>query len=105
MLARARARIAEQTYPEVRALVVRHGPVGLGPALAAVRGRLEVEVIDLPPGSIRSTCLWAGLGAATGDFVANLDDDDIWFPNHLATLVPLIANGRRTALAYSGSLR
>jgi hypothetical protein len=45
------------------------------------------------------------MGAATGDFVANLDDDDIWFPNHLATLVPLIADGRRTALAYSGSVR
>jgi hypothetical protein len=49
MLARALASIAEQTYPDVSVLVVRHGPVDTGPALAACRGRIEVEVIDLPP--------------------------------------------------------
>jgi hypothetical protein len=105
MLARALESIAEQTYPDVSALVVRHGPVDIAPALSVRRGHLEVKVIDVPHGNMRSTSLWAGLGAATGDFVANLDDDDAWFPNHLATLVPLIADGKSTALAYSGGVR
>jgi hypothetical protein len=105
MLARALSSIAEQTYPDVSALVVRHGEVDVEPALAACRGRLEVEVIDVPRGGARSQSLWAGLAAATGDFIANLDDDDSWFPNHLATLVPLVAPGRRTGLAYSGTVR
>jgi hypothetical protein len=104
MLTRALSSIAEQTYPDVSALVVRHGEVDLKPALAACRGRLEVEVIDVAPGRSRSRSLWTGLAAAKGKFIANLDDDDSWFPNHLATLVPLVAPGQGTWLAYSGTV-
>jgi len=104
LLTRALTSIAEQTYPDVSVLVVRHGEVDLEPALAVVRDRVDVEVVDVPKGSRRSTALWAGLAAAKSDFVANLDDDDAWFPNHLATLVPLVGTGRRTALAYAGAV-
>jgi hypothetical protein len=105
MLSRTLESIAAQSYPDVRAVIVRHGPENIEPVLAAFRGRLETTVIELSHGSIRSTTLWAGLKAATGEYVGMLDDDDVWFPDHLATLVPLIAPGRRTAVAYSGAVR
>jgi glycosyltransferase involved in cell wall biosynthesis len=42
-----------------------------------------------------------GIRAAAGDLVAFLDADDIWEPNHLATLVPLLERHPEAALAYS----
>ncbi len=104
-LSRALASIANQTYPDLSVLIVKHGPQDIESALGACRPGCKVEVIEVPPDNPRSTSLWLGLKAARGEFVANLDDDDVWFPNHLATLVPLVAGDRPTGLAYSGAVR
>jgi glycosyltransferase involved in cell wall biosynthesis len=34
-----------------------------------------------------------GIATATGDLIAPLDADDVWFPDHLSTLVPLAEDG------------
>ncbi len=104
-LSRALASIANQTYPDLSVLIVKDGPQDIEYALGSCRPGSKVEVIQVPPDNPRSTNLWLGLNAARGEFVANLDDDDVWLPNHLATLVPLVAGDRKTALAYSGAVR
>jgi GT2 family glycosyltransferase len=46
----------------------------------------------------------SGLGVARGRFVAYLDDDDVFYPEHLETLVPFLeANPER--VVYSDALR
>ena len=105
MLSRALKSISAQTYRDVSVLIVRRGTPDIAEALASCPSHLEVEMVDLPAAASRSESLWAGLKAAKAVYVANLDDDDEWFPNHLATLVPLVAPGRRTAVAYSGAVR
>lgn len=42
-----------------------------------------------------------GIRAARGEFIAFLDQDDHWNPDHLATLVPIIASEPRHAWVYS----
>lgn len=44
----------------------------------------------------------AGLNAATGDYVCFLDDDDWFHPDHLESLLELMAAHPQARLAYSG---
>src|SRR3954471_21950879 len=44
----------------------------------------------------------AGLDASSGTLVAYLPSDDVWYRDHLASLVDLFASQPELALAYSG---
>lgn len=44
---------------------------------------------------------FAGWRAATGRYLANLDDDDVWEPDFLSTLVPLLDADPTLAIAFS----
>lgn len=46
----------------------------------------------------------AGLKVATGDYVAFLDGDDIWYPTHLSEQVALIESGRGYDLVYADAV-
>jgi len=51
---------------------------------------------------IRSTVMWEGLKVATGDYLAILDDDDIWYPNHLSKMIEFFDNNQDADFVYSG---
>ena len=54
--------------------------------------------VDLAENRGRAAAAEAGVAAATGDYVAFLDDDDLAAPEHLATLAGLVsAAGVRVA--------
>ena len=44
------------------------------------------------------------LAQATGEFVAFLDSDDIWFPTKLEKQIPLFAKSHRTGLVFSDAI-
>jgi glycosyltransferase involved in cell wall biosynthesis len=44
----------------------------------------------------------AGLDASSGDLIAYLPSDDVWYQDHLASMVDLFASQPDLALAYSG---
>ena len=44
----------------------------------------------------------AGLDASSGTLIAYLPSDDVWYRDHLASLVDLFASQPELALAYSG---
>ncbi len=98
LLAEALASLAEQTYrnPErVEIVLVNDG--GDPPSVPA-DFPLPVVRVDLDPNRGRAGAAWAGVEAATGEYVAFLDDDDLAAPEHLAALAALVqAPGVRVA--------
>jgi glycosyltransferase involved in cell wall biosynthesis len=102
LLARALESVAAQTHPAVEVLVVDDGSTPRVPT-DLTAGRHTVRVLRHEtargPGAARNT----GIGAATGELIAFLDDDDRWPPERLAVAVADLARsgGRLHAMAAS----
>ncbi|HYO15506.1 MAG TPA: PIG-L family deacetylase [Thermoanaerobaculia bacterium] len=95
LLAEALASLAEQEYRRAEVVLVNAG----GEPPAVPDGfPLPVIRVDLAQPQGRAAAAQAGVAAATGDFIAFLDDDDLAAPEHLATLAGLVsAAGVRVA--------
>ncbi|HSE53159.1 MAG TPA: glycosyltransferase family A protein [Gemmatimonadales bacterium] len=68
---------------------------------AVVAGFQEVRFLGLPRNSGVSLARNTGLFAARGEMVAWLDADDIWEPDHLATVAGLLENHPAVGVAFS----
>ena len=88
LLQDALASLAASTYGRTEVVVVNDGgqPPGLPTEFPHTLRRLDLEVCRG-----RAAAANAGIAAASGDFVAFLDDDDLVEPEHLATLAGLVA--------------
>ncbi len=65
-------------------------------------GRDErIRYIHRPENTGKAACLNCALREARGQYIAYLDDDDLWYPNHLATLIAAIDATPGTQVAYS----
>jgi LmbE family N-acetylglucosaminyl deacetylase len=97
LLAEALASLAASTYRRAEVVVVNDG--GEPPAIPADLP-LPAKVVSLETNRGRAAAANAGIAAARGDFIVFLDDDDLAFAEHLATLAGLVqAAGVR--LAYT----
>jgi len=95
LLAEALASLAEGQYRRAEVVLVNDG--GDPPSVPADYP-LPVVRIDLERNRGRAGAAEAGIAAATGDFVAFLDDDDLAAPEHLAILAGMVqAPGVRVA--------
>lgn len=97
LLATALDSLARGTYQNVQVVVVNDG--GATPDLPEGFA-LEIELVELSPGRGRAGAANAGLAAATGEWIAFLDDDDAVAPEHLAVLVQA-AQGEGVRAVYS----
>lgn len=88
LLSEALASLAGGSYRRVEVVLVNDG--GATPEVPAGYP-LPVVRIDLPENHGRAAAAQAGVEAATGAYVAFLDDDDLAAPEHLATLAGLVA--------------
>jgi LmbE family N-acetylglucosaminyl deacetylase len=97
LLAEALASLAAGVYRRVTVVLVNDGgappPVPRDFPLPLVR-------VDLPAPQGRAAAAAAGIAAATGDYVAFLDDDDLAAPEHLATLAGMVS-GAAVRVAYT----
>jgi LmbE family N-acetylglucosaminyl deacetylase len=89
LLAEALDSLAAGEYRRAEVVLVNDG--GEPPAVPAGYP-LPVVRLDLAENRGRAGAAEAGVAAATGDFVAFLDDDDLAAPEHLATLAGMVAD-------------
>ncbi|MFF0489767.1 glycosyltransferase family 2 protein [Nocardia sp. NPDC004068] len=83
---------AQRNLPgPVEVIVVNDGGIDVAsPVEAACRGGLDVRLIDLPTNRGLPIARNTGIDAARGEFLALLDDDDVFLPDHLATMLSAI---------------
>lgn len=91
----------EQTLADIEVIVVLDGPdLASSAALEAIPDP-RVRVLTLPTQAGASAARNAGVAAATGSWVAFLDDDDIWMPTKLERqLAAIDASGIVEPIAF-----
>lgn len=100
LLAEALGSLRAQTFTDFETLVVNDGGTLREADLSPAPGRDLRIVRPEPPGG-RIRALNAGLAAARGLFVAYLDDDDLYRPTHLGTLVAALEEEGDVGAAFS----
>jgi len=79
--------IAAQTYKNIETIVVNDAGGDVSGVIDTFHDRLSVRYLvhhkNKGLGASRNT----GINAATGKYIAYLDDDDIYYPDHIETLV------------------
>ncbi|HEY3054709.1 MAG TPA: PIG-L family deacetylase [Thermoanaerobaculia bacterium] len=68
------------------------------------RPDLDVKVVQHDKSRGRSEAMNSGVRAATTKFVAFLDDDDLYYPEHLATLAAAAESATNSAAWYSDAV-
>ncbi len=86
LLAEALASLAEGAYRRVEVVLVNDGGK---PPTVPDGFPFPLVAVNLPQNLGRAAAANAGIDAASGDWIAFLDDDDIAEPEHLATLTGL----------------
>ena len=103
MLREAVESVLNQTYPHIEAVVINDAGIDVQNQLASLQNSSKILYIHLLENSERSIARNCGIELASGNYIAYLDDDDIFYPNHVETLLnPLRTNGYK--IAYSDSI-
>lgn len=100
LLAEALASLAEGSYRRVEVVLVNDGGKPPGPPAVPADYPFPLRRVELPENRGRAAAADAGIAAAGGDFVAFLDDDDLAAPEHLETLIGMVA-GTGVRVAYT----
>ena len=93
--------VASQTYPRIEIIVVN--AIGDGhPELPSQYGGFSLRLIQLDTPLLRSRAANVGLDHSTGEYLIFLDDDDLYFPEHIASLVAALRHSTHVRCAYAG---
>ncbi|HEX6200972.1 MAG TPA: glycosyltransferase, partial [Thermoanaerobaculia bacterium] len=98
LLAEALASLAEGTYRQVEVVLVNDG--GREPGVPEGYP-FPVRRVGFPETRGRAAAAEAGVEAATGAWIAFLDDDDLAEPEHLAVLAGAVSGGGGLRAVYS----
>ncbi|MCC6764889.1 MAG: glycosyltransferase [Deltaproteobacteria bacterium] len=104
MLRTALRSILAQTYRDFEIVVVNDCGIDVQHVIEGLDHQGRVSYVRHAVNRGLAAARNSGLGVARGRFVAYLDDDDVFYPEHLATLVPLLEQ-RPEHLFYSDALR
>jgi LmbE family N-acetylglucosaminyl deacetylase/glycosyltransferase involved in cell wall biosynthesis len=98
LLANALRSIAGQTYANLEIVVVNDGGQDVKAMVTALAGGIPVTYIRHKVHKGRAAAANSGLKAARGAYLNFLDDDDVFLPGHVETLVShLVATNEKVA--------
>lgn len=92
--------ILQQTFSDFEIVVIDDGSTDATGSVLAALDDPRVRAIHQDHHGI-CAALNAGLRAARGKYVARLDSDDLWQPDLLATLVPVLDSRPEVGVAYA----
>lgn len=104
MLAEALRSILSQTYQEFEIVVVNDGGLDVKSVLTPLSSRNRIIYLTHSANKGLAAARNTGLKSARGKYIAYLDDDDIFLPDHLETLVSFLQASEYKA-AYSDAYR
>lgn len=106
LLKHALTSLIEQTYPHWEALVISDGGDPLRLGQGGLPSDERIRIISLPKNRERSYCRNLGIREASGQYIAFLDDDDVFYRHHLELAVrTLESQGGRFKIVYNSSHR
>jgi glycosyltransferase involved in cell wall biosynthesis len=95
--------VLDQTRAPDEIIVVDDGSTDAGPDIVADMARTHPIRLIRTQNSGQSAARNLGVDHAHGDLIAFLDQDDVWYPNHLAELVVPFFEKRHRELGWSYS--
>ncbi len=96
--------IAAQTFKDYEVIVINDSGCDVKDVIQESGIAEKINYISLGRNRERSFVRNCGLKLATGNYIAYLDDDDAYYPEHLQTLIDTIKN-RQCRAAYADSYR
>ncbi|MBI3316644.1 MAG: glycosyltransferase family 2 protein [Candidatus Omnitrophica bacterium] len=100
MLQEALQSVLNQTYKNIEVLVVNDGGRDVEKDIASLGFKERLIYIRHPEHKERSRARNTAIKASQGKYIAYLDDDDIYYPDHLETLVNFLET-HPYAIAYT----
>jgi len=103
MLAQAIQSVLNQTFTELEIIVVNDGGVDVQSVISRLNTRGNIVYKKHDRALDRSAARNTGIRAARGKYIAYLDDDDNYYPNHIETLVKFLENSEYK-IAYTDAV-
>jgi len=96
--------ILNQTYRQFEIIVINDGGTDTGEILSNIDVGERITYVRLPQNRERSHARNVGITLAKGKYIAYLDDDDQFLPDHLKTLVTFLETSNYE-IAYTDAYR
>ena len=103
MLAQAIQSVLNQTFTELEIIVVNDGGVDVQSVISRLNTRGNIVYKKHEHTLERSAARNTGIRVARGKYIAYLDDDDNYYPNHIETLVKFLENSEYK-IAYTDAV-
>lgn len=84
--------LTNQSFKDFEVIVINNGEVKISDLIERFSGRISIRLYDSEIKGNVSHAKNIGLKAASGKYVAYLDDDDWYHPEHLQTLYDFLEN-------------
>ncbi len=99
-LAYALQSVLRQSYDNLQVIVVRDGGEDVADIVNSFNDP-RIEFIDRGENRGKAHSLNEGLARARGEYIAYIDDDDVFYPRHVETLVSALEGRAEYGAAYS----
>jgi len=101
MLGYALSSLEQQTYKNWEAVVINDGGTDVSRVINRSDSKSRIRYLQNTVSLGQAKARNRALGASSGDIITFLDDDDVYLPGHLATVVDTLNDDERTMFVYT----